>query len=239
MSWKLRITGPQHELHELSQSLCNESFAVSRDEYGQYYLACSRFDKCKTSNEVLEIAVEILGILNGATKLALGGNLGFTESGVLEQRPDGTQTFYMHVSDTIHVRESFVLSVVDSEGNVIEEHRPADPIPIWLQASLDNDALGKVFRLFGQQHDWVNLYKIFEVIESDVGGVNKIAENGWSTKTQVKTFKHTANSPNAVGDDARHGKEHTEPPKSPMLLSEARVLVETLVHHWLRSKGFV
>lgn len=177
--------------------------------------------------------------MNGATKLALGGNLGITESGVLEHRLDGTETFHMHVSDTIHVRESFVLSVVDSEGNVIEEHKPADPIPTWLQASLMDDSVRKVFRLFGQQHDWVNLYRIFEVIENDVGGINKIAENDWSTKTQVKTFKHTANSPNAVGDDARHGKEHTEPPKSPMLLSEARALVETLVHHWLRSKGYV
>lgn len=239
MSWKLRIGGPQHELCELLQSLCNESFVVTHDEESQYYLSCSRFDGCKTVNEVLEVATEILDVMNGVTKLALGVNLCITKSGILEERPDGTKTIHTQFTDTVHVWDSFVLSLIDSEGKVIEERRPTDPIPIWLQASQMDSAINKVFRLFGQQHDWVNLYKIFEVIESDIGGISNIANQGWSTKTQIKTFKHTANSPNVVGDDARHGKEDTAPPSTPMLLSEARALIETLVHHWLRSKGFV
>lgn len=237
MKWKVRLTGPHHELTELSRSLRGGDLALTEEENGQYYLTSTKFSNCTTTTEVLKESKQILSVLNGATKLALGGNLDVTDSGVLEVRPDGTQTFHMHFSDTVHVHESFNLSIVDENGSVIEEHKPADPVPAWVAAGLKDDSIGKVFRLFGGEHNWVGLYRIFEVIENDIGGIDKIADFGWSSKGHLKIFKHTANSPHAVGDEARHGKEATAPPKDPMLLSEARALVETLVHYWLRSKG--
>ncbi|MCK9987600.1 MAG: hypothetical protein AzoDbin1_04072 [Azoarcus sp.] len=236
MEWKVRIVGSNHDLQELARSLCTGNLTLRPDEHGQYYLACSQFASCNTADEVLEISKNVLGLLNGATKLALGGNLDLAESGVLEERPDGKRIFHMHLSDTIQVHDSISLTVLDSAGNVIEEQKPADPVPIWVGAGLDDETVGKVFRLFGQQHDWVGLYRIFEVIEGDVGSVDKISAQGWSTKSQMRLFKHTANSPMATGDVSRHGKETTEPPKNPMLLSEARALIETLIHHWLRTK---
>jgi hypothetical protein len=50
-------------------------------------------------------------------------------------------------------------------------------------------------------------------------------------------FRRTANSFEAVGLDARHGVEQNQPPSTPMDLSEARSLITTLVHAWLRSKS--
>ncbi|MCG9115908.1 hypothetical protein LH428_08605 [Laribacter hongkongensis] len=238
MKWQVRLAGQQHDLAELSRSLCSETLSLVKDEHGQYYLASTKFDSCGTPDEVLTVSKQLLAVLNGATKLALGGNLGLSESGVLEQKADDTNTFHMFFSDTINVRASFDLSITDVDGNIIEEYKPADPVLKWVTAGLMDDSVGKVFRLFGQEHNWVELYRIFEVIESDVGGIDEIATIGWAQKGQLKIFKHTANSPGAVGDDARHGKETTEPPKNPMLISEARALIQTLIHHWLRSKGF-
>jgi hypothetical protein len=81
--------------------------------------------------------------------------------------------------------------------------------------------------LFGtQEHSWGSLYCLYEVIEEDVGSIDKIANEGWATKTSIKRFKHTANSPSAIGDAARHGKESTTPPARPMELGEARALIE-------------
>lgn len=239
MEWQVRIVGSDHDLRELARSLRTGTLTLRPDEHGQYYLACSQFANCNTADEVLEISKKVLAVLNGATKLALGGNLDLAECGVLEGRADGKKIFHMHMADTIQVRDSISLTVIDSAGNVIEVPKPADPVPIWVGAGLDDEAVGKVFRLFGQHHDWVGLYRIFEVIEGDIGSVDKIAAQNWSTKTQMRLFKHTANSPMATGDVSRHGKETTEPPKNPMLLSEARSLIETLIHHWLRSKIIV
>lgn len=237
MRWKVRIIGDEHELSELSRSLCDANLSLIKNEHGQYDLTYTQFDDCNTDKEVIEVSKRVLSILNGAAKLALGGNLDLTMSEVLEEHTDGTNTFYMHLSDTFYIRDSFTLSIIDSDRNVIEERKPADQVPVWVMGGLKDETVGKIFRLFSQKHDWVGLYRIFEVIENDTGGINEIANLGWSSKGQLKSFKHTANSPNAVGDEARHGKEATEPPKNPMLLSEARALIETLVHHWLRRKG--
>lgn len=85
--------------------------------------------------------------------------------------------------------------------------------------------------------DWVKLYRILEIVGLDVGDLDSIAVNGWATKAALRLFKHTANSPAAVGLDARHGAETTAPPKQPMTISEASALISSIVHAWLRSKA--
>jgi hypothetical protein len=235
MTWKIRIAGNQHDIEELKRSFSGVSISVTKGNDGDY-LEHEQFAACKTADEVLQISSKVLAILNGATRLALGGNSVITESGVLQEREDGTSQFYMHVSETINVRDSFSITVMDSDGNVVEEIHPADEVPVWVSLGLKDEAVEKVFRLFGLQHDWVGLYRIYEVIEHDAGGIDAIANNDWARKSSLKLFKHTANSPGAIGDDARHGKEASAPPPKPMLLSEGRALIETLVHYWLRAK---
>jgi hypothetical protein len=235
MTWKVRIIGNQHDLTELKRSFSDDSISVVKGKDG-FYLEYEQFSTCQTVEDVLQISSKVLAILNGATRLALGGNSIITESGVLQEHQDGTSKFYIHESETLNVRDSSNLKVMDLDGNVIDEIYPADEVPVWVLLGLKDDAVEKVFRLFGLQHDWVGLYRIFEIIENDVGGIEAITHNDWGAKSSLKLFKHTANSPGAIGDDARHGKETTTPPAKPMLLSEARALIETLVHHWLREK---
>jgi hypothetical protein len=235
MTWKIRIVGDQNDLEELQRSLSNTSVSVIKESDG-VYLEYELFASCQTADEVRQLSSKALAILNGATRLALGGNSVIAESGVIEELEDGTSKFYIHVSDSINVRESFSLKVTDSEGNILKETYPADEVPVWMSLGFKDEAVEKVFRLFGLQHDWVGLYRIYEVIENDVGGSNFITSNHWATKSSLKSFKHTANSPKAIGDNARHGKEPNAPPPKPMLFSEARALIETLVHHWLRAK---
>jgi hypothetical protein len=200
------------------------------------YLEYEPFAACKTVDEVLQTSSKVLTILNGATRLALGGNSAITESGILQEHADGNSHFYMHFTEKINVRDSVSIKVMDSSGNVVDEIGPADAVPVWVLLGLKDEAVEKVFRLFGHQHNWVDLYRIYEVIEHDVGGIDVIVDNDWTTKSSLKLFKHTANSPGAIGDVARHGKETSDRPPKPMLLSEARALVETLMHNWLRAK---
>lgn len=235
MTWKVRIAGNQHDIEELKRSFSDDSLSVTKRADG-YYLEYEQFATCQTADEVLQLSSKVLAILNGATRLALGGNSVISESGVLQEHEDGTSEFHMHFSEKIGVRESFNLKIMDSVGNVVEEIYPADEVPTWVSLGLKDEAIEKVFSLFGLQHDWVGLYRIYEVIEHDAEGIDAIASNGWVTKSSMKLFKRTANSPGAIGNDARHGKENTAPPSKPMLLSEARALIETLIHHWLRAK---
>jgi hypothetical protein len=113
----------------------------------------------------------------------------------------------------------------------------AGPIPDWIAIALKEEKVAKVFRLLcNDPLDWVALYRILEVVEEDVGGLGNIVGQGWASSRSLSRFKHTANSPSTTGDEARHGKEQTQPPAKPMTIAEARALIETVVHNWLSAK---
>jgi hypothetical protein len=71
---------------------------------------------------------------------------------------------------------------------------------------------------------------------SNVGGSDTIADKGWASRSEIKNFKHTANSPSAVGDEARHGKELTQPPANSMTIENARDLLRPLATRWIGEK---
>lgn len=236
MRWQVQLLASQQELDYLSQYLCNETLGLTKDQHGRYLLSSIKFDDCKNSEEIKRVSTEILAMLNGATRLTLGQNLKISASCVIERFADGAEKLYLHLSDEINFRVFDELSVTDADGKVIAEYKPVDPIMEWLAVGLSDDSVGKILRLLGQEQNWVELYRIFEVIEHDMGGIENIVESDLSSKGQLKLFKHTANSPGAAGDDSRHGKETTRPPKDPMPISEARALIQALVFQWLRRK---
>ncbi|MCH8009715.1 MAG: hypothetical protein IIC91_12720, partial [Chloroflexi bacterium] len=56
------------------------------------------------------------------------------------------------------------------------------------------------------------------------GGEREMLSTGWFRKDEIKRFKQTANSVDAIGDASRHGEVFGVPAK-PMSLSEAQTLV--------------
>ena len=175
-------------------------------------------------------------MLTGATRLALGGRTPLRMGGVARIKEDGTREIFLFASDTMHVTELAIVEIQRNDGTV-EVVNPADRVPNWVDLGLTDPGVAKALRLLGtEEHDWVSLYWLYEVIEGDIGGMDEIADRGWATKASIRRFRHTANSPEAVGDASRHGKESTVPPPNPMELGEARALVEMILHNWLRSK---
>lgn len=84
--------------------------------------------------------------------------------------------------------------------------------------------------------DWRGLYMLLEVVEEDLHGAEEITRRRSATQAQLQLFTHTANSFAALGAAARHAKEWS-PPAKPMTLHEATVLVEGVLHAWIRSKA--
>jgi hypothetical protein len=99
-----------------------------------------------------------------------------------------------------------------------------------------DEAVARALRILAEPTSWHNLYRIFEVIRDNCRGEKWIRSHGWATKTAMDRFRHTANSPTAIGREARHGSERSTPPPNPVSIREARLLVETIVGGWLRWK---
>jgi len=235
MKWKIQLVGEGFDLEELQKSLSHsDAFSITKETDG-YYLSSTEFDLCQSNDEVKNKARDILDVLNGAKTLALGGNTPIKLGCIVQEKPNGTRAAFVELSDTISIRDSLSIIVKNSEGEIIDEVHPADDVPNWLYLGLSNENIKRVLRIYGnERHAWVGLYKVYEIIEDSVGGIQAIVEKEWATKSSIKRFKHTANSPSAIGDEARHGKESTTAPKDPMHLSEARSLVETLLIKWLQ-----
>jgi len=84
--------------------------------------------------------------------------------------------------------------------------------------------------LFEKGTDWVNLYRIL-----DSFGDKKLISCEWITKKDLRLLKHTANSPGAIGNEARHGSQDNIAPSKPMLLNMAQVLVKKIIWHYIES----
>ncbi len=235
MKWEIQISGNETDLKELCKSLGDDELSIEEKE-GQYFLVSSQFDELSNVEEIKSAGSDILSILTGATKLSLGGRIPLQIANIARIREDGGRDIFVTVSETIHLRSSLGLKIERSDGT-IEVVNPADNVLRWMQLGLADSRVAKALRLFGtQEHSWVSLYRLYEVIEEDVGGIDEIVNAEWATKTSIRRFKHTANSPSAIGDDARHGRESTTPPARPMELGEARALIASILHNWLSSK---
>jgi hypothetical protein len=234
--WAVQLAGDATDLAALAQSLTGSDINVTHD--GQdYVLISDQFAENDEAAAVRQKAEGLVAILSGACRLALDAIHSIRVGAVYRRPVDGKRELFVFPEPAVIRFRAFATVTLTHADGTSEEFHPADPVKQWAELALENDAIADVFRLLASGTlDWVNLYRIFEIVVSDVGGLDAIDANGWATKASVKVFKHTANSPGALGLDARHGAESTQPPKEPMNISEARALVNSLVHAWLRAK---
>jgi hypothetical protein len=82
---------------------------------------------------------------------------------------------------------------------------------------------------------WKDFYPIYEIVRKDVGGEEKLVSKGWTSMTQIRRFRHTANSPEAV-EGSRHGVPTGTPPTNPMTPAEAMEFIRSLIIQWITYK---
>jgi hypothetical protein len=83
---------------------------------------------------------------------------------------------------------------------------------------------------------WVELYKVFEIIEDD-GSLPAVRDAVGVSKAAIERFTRTANHDRASGADARHARVKTEPPAKPMSLPEAHDIMCSLAREWIQLRA--
>lgn len=237
MGWEVPLTGDAADLQMLARSFTSGQFIIS-ERGDSFVLASPEFEDLADAAKIRDRAAQFIVLLNGAARLGLETRMPVGIGGVYLQRPDGKRDAFVFLEPIAATARALPpsLTITRLDGSR-ETFHPADPVRDWVGLAAADEGVARVLELLaGGVCDWVNLYRIFEVVEADVGGVDNIASRGWASKTAIREFKHTANSPGALGKDARHGKETTQPPRKPMPLTEARTLILGIVNPWLRSK---
>jgi hypothetical protein len=237
MRWEVDITGDPADLRRLSEAMRGGDTLIC-DRDGTFVLRSAQFDSLEDANDVRAHAQEIVASLSGYSQLVLGTHKPIKVGSVVMVRDDGTKNVFVQLEPVI-IRARVLLaslSVTRADGTV-EHHGPADSVKDWLEAAGQDPAVAKALRLRNADSlSWVELYRIYEVVEGGVGRPHIVA-SGWVKDPEIRRFKHTANSVGACGDQARHGKESTQPPKNPMSLSQAKSLIDRLLKAWIASKA--
>lgn len=232
MEWHVQLKGHGLDLQELSKCLTTPALLI-RKSGGNYILQSSSFDALEDPDAVSDAAAAVLALIYGAARLGFGVERPITVSGIIEIR-DGRRIFHEALSDGFEFRAAMSMQITHGDGRV-EIHLPAEKVPDWVAMAQRDRHVAKVLRLLGPGiNSFAELYKIYEVVEHDVGG--RVWRAGWASEADVRRFKHTANSPEALGDLARHGAETTDPPKAPLSRHEASALVQKVVLAWLAEK---
>lgn len=225
--WLVQLTGEEFELETVTR-LFNLPELCIKKEGRDYFLQSEDFRPLSDAHDVYKCAQKMLPFINGAARLHA---VCFRQIGIdviVQLNEDGTRSSKGFLTATIEVRSSVELNTRTS---------PTQPTNVeeWVGLTNTDQKAAKALRLLGtREQSWAELYKLYEIVYSDVG--NKVFENSWATRNKIRLFTHTANSAGAVGDDARHAKEDSAPPPSPMALLEAQTLIRRLVMRWLRSK---
>lgn len=243
ISWQVQLEGNSHDLEFLAKNFVTGSRKVLRDgESPSYLYESDSFHQCCTSEEVEQLAEEELAVLSGILKLEREARHRLRYGAIYRPNANGGRDVFVRIRESVRVRAqvgALTAFVNDAEGNVITQTAPPPRSAVLLRLAAADAAVAKVLRLLSASDvmSWVGLYRIFEVIEADVGGQHKIEKQGWGSSNDLKRFKHSANSVQVGGDTSRHGKEPQVPPKNPMTLPEAEGYMRHILQTWLVSKG--
>ncbi|HEY8034028.1 MAG TPA: hypothetical protein VIF37_00375 [Methylobacter sp.] len=215
---------------------------VKDDRDGEFLYESIAFATCSTSEEVLAVANEELSVLSGVLKLARDSFEPLRTGAVYRLNPAGGRDVFVRITETLQLRcevEEITLTVTDNQGNVVISPSPPPRAVLIAALAATDIAVAKAMRLLSaaDSKSWVGLYRLYEVIEADIGGGHALKKCGWGSARDLKRFKHSANSVTVAGDAARHGKELEVPPTHPMSEGEAVAYVNYVLQAWLAAKG--
>lgn len=241
--WEVQLLGDTADLEHLSRHFSTGPIAVREDHQnaGHVYRSSS-FDACESSDQVLGVANDELIVLSGILRLVRQSHQNLRTGAVYKYRADGNRDTYVHLADSIRVHARIgdvTVYATDADGNLIEQPA-AVPRTVAISAlAIEDASVKKAMRLFASvdAQTWVGLYRLYEVIEADVGGEHTMRKLGWGSANDLKRFKRSANSVSVAGDAARHGKEQSIPPDHPMTREEATAFVNFVMQAWLATKG--
>lgn len=111
------------------------------------------------------------------------------------------------------------------------------PVPValrMLDTARSSEHLRRALLLWSDKpRSWHRLFVVIEELEQFLAG--SIADAGYCSTEELERFRHTANSADAAGLDARHAwNPNRLPPRNPMSLSNAEEFVRGVLDAVLR-----
>jgi hypothetical protein len=233
MEWIVYLTGDKNDLQILSEDLKNPEFTIEKED-ASYILKSQCFTSLTTDHDVREKTNEFLTILNAGIKLDLNAYEKITISHTMQLHPDGTKTGCVQCGCACVIARPLPV-IVEINGKRVPENR-ANFTSALINLAKSDEMVAKVSKYLNQDFNlWVNLYKIYEVMEKDGFPPLQPKQKNSIYGKKASLFRRTANNPSSSGLNSRHANDDS-PPENPMSLPEAQEFIKTLIHEWLKTK---
>lgn len=234
-SWIIPLVGHQFDLEDLPYWLDGHDVLVAlRDDTFVLVIPASVIGEDYKS--VRKYAEEQLQLINGIGRLFSSSFQPLSLSGkIFGLDADGTTTQTIIALGTAEYQEKPGTMRAILGGNIQSDPRTGTAMPLIKAATISRQAKDALIIVSRPILTWSELYLLFELVQSDIGG--KMFEIGWISKDDAELFTHTANSYNSLRTNGRHGKDRGVPPHKPMELYTAEKLIRNLVLNWLQHKG--
>lgn len=256
MTVRALLDGHQVDLQEIAELFPDGDprVAARPDEDGQYYLESAALDPVFADAEKMHDAAAALLIrLNGAARLQSDNFRPVRLAGRYD-RPSasgGTEST-IQITDTAHARDRVV--VVAVEGIESGERVGTPTVSVdgkrvdqqgggarYLTLAATHSDVAELLALAGnaEQLDWIELYKVFEIVKDAVSGgkdgIQALVATLDVPEHDIKRFTGSANRPDVSGPDARHARMPGARPKETMTLPDGRRFIRDLVRRWLAT----
>jgi hypothetical protein len=217
VGWRVYLDGDAMDLDILRSALTGGDMVVLSDDHGTY-LAGMVFASASAPAEVLLRAGELLPRLNGVGHLI---DFGFQPVRLSGRVANGEQPATVFAE--AHLRGRSRLSAGGEPAVAASTLQRADR----------DQAFDQVLRLIGASPtlDWVDLYKICELLTEDAGGKKQYLARADVTNSDHEAFTTSANHPAASGGGARHAVMHGQPRRT-MTPDQGRAFILGIVRRW-------
>jgi hypothetical protein len=228
----VQISGDKLDIEDLQLELKNFRWKII-EEQNNYFLTSDILDSCDDNTEIISKANDFLDIINGAAKIIHEDHIKVTTNSIRRINENGNG-FIHHVmiSETARARSRCSAIVISKENN--QEELKTTVIEDWLLKADVHKSVKNALHFFNENETtWINLYKVYDIIEEDLGGEKALLR---FFQDGIKDFKYIANNYLAIGDHARHANQKHPAPKRILTLNEAYSIIKNLFEKWVLTK---
>jgi hypothetical protein len=228
-AWAVGLTGGSWELAEIAPHLDAGIRLTQRDD--GWELSGPQFAERGEPSEILALARELVGLLNGIARVRLDSPEPISGGNVRRYREDGSKDVWVF-PEPIAVKARVGTPTIAINGVAVA---PRSWVPDLELAARDLRVQG-VLAFLGTAPTWHTLYAALDTINKDPRTGRRAGVTRWAgvSHARLRTFTATANSFTAIGVLARHGPA-PDPPRETMRFEDALELVRHIAGRWLEE----
>ena len=228
--WLIEITSDTNLDMDAFRKAIQLSGIETLAQQGRTFVRTERVQHLAHPGEVKKVGEELLEVLNGIVGVECPHYTGVKLKGLIRVFQDGTSQGIVDAPFSV-----LGLHEVRKLREYIETATSQAKAMDGLAYSDEN--VREALRVFSLRDDpFMNLYKVFEIVRDDVGGVDAIAHHFGISKAKIKHFTGTANHSESIGRQSRHARSKGTPVKLPMSSGDARELIRSMMQGWITSK---